>query len=338
MADLATAYLQLIPSLKGASKAISSDLAGTGGSAGNEFGEKMGGGILGKMKGIAVPLAGVFAAVKLGGMFSGYISEATNASDATDKFKQTLQFAGLKNGTIDSLTKSTKSYADATVYSLGDIQNVTAQLAANSVKDYDKLAIAAGNLNAVAGGNADTFKSVSMTLTQTAGAGKLTTENWNQLADAIPGASGILQNEMKKSGAYTGDFRKAMADGQITADEFNASIMKLGMTDVAKKAATSTKTIEGAWGGFEASVVSGLSVVISTFKPMITSFLTMMADGAEKGFGALARGAESIVPAFSNFSKIYNTSNNTIIIRGNDENSNFTCAHICCLDGFWLCQ
>ena len=43
------------------------------------------------------------------------------------------------------------------------------------------LAEAAGNLNAVAGGNAETFKSVGMVLTQTAGQGKLTTENWNQL-------------------------------------------------------------------------------------------------------------------------------------------------------------
>ncbi|WP_410954914.1 tape measure protein, partial [Pseudomonas aeruginosa] len=76
---------------------------------------------------------------------------------------------------------------------LDDIQSITAQLASNGVKGYDKLAEAAGNLNAVAGGNAQTFKTVGLVMTQTAGAGKLTTENWNQLSDAIPGASGKLQ-------------------------------------------------------------------------------------------------------------------------------------------------
>ena len=75
------------------------------------------------------------------------------------------------------------------MYGLSDIRNITAQLASNGVPNYEKLAEAAGNLNAVAGGTADTYKSVGMVLTQTAGQGKLTTENWNQLSDAIPGAS-----------------------------------------------------------------------------------------------------------------------------------------------------
>ena len=147
-----------------------------------------------------------------------------------------------------------KDYADKTVYGLGDIQNITAQLASNNVANYDKLAEAAGNLNAVAGGNAETFKSVGMVLTQTAGQGKLTTENWNQLSDAIAGASGPLQEQMLKNGAYTGNFRDAMQKGEITAEEFNQAIMQLGMTDVAKEAATSSQTIEGAWGNLQAAL------------------------------------------------------------------------------------
>ncbi|MEO5467974.1 tape measure protein, partial [Bifidobacterium adolescentis] len=156
------------------------------------------------------------------------------------------------------------------VYDLSTIQNTTAQLAANGIKDYTGLTEAAGNLNAVAGGNADTFGSVAMVLTQTAGAGKLTTENWNQLADAIPGASGKLQEAMLKNGAYTGNFRDAMADGQITADEFNQALMDLGMTDVAKQAATSTSTIEGAMGNLEAAVTGGLTDAFNQFKPAVT--------------------------------------------------------------------
>ncbi len=36
-----------------------------------------------------------------------------------------------------------------------------------------------------------------MVMTQTAGAGKLTTENWNQLADAIPGRSEEHTSELQ---------------------------------------------------------------------------------------------------------------------------------------------
>lgn len=200
----------------------------------------------------------------------GFAGDVVNMSDSTDKFMNTMSFAGIDTANVEKASKAARDYADRTVYDLSTIQNTTAQLAANGIKDYTGLTEAVGNLNAVAGGNADTFGSVAMVLTQTAGAGKLTTENWNQLADAIPGASGKLQEAMLKNGAFTGNFRDAMAKGEITADEFNQALMDLGMTDVAKQAATSTSTIEGAMGNLEAAVTGGLTDAFNLFKPAVT--------------------------------------------------------------------
>lgn len=200
----------------------------------------------------------------------GFAGDVVNMSDSTDKFMNTMSFAGIDTKAVQAAAKETRKYADDTVYGLDDIQNTTAQLAANGIGNYMELTEAAGNLNAVAGGNADSFKSVAMMLTQTAGAGKLTTENWNQLADAIPGASGKLQEALLKNGAYTGNFRDAMSKGEITADEFNKALMDLGMTDVAKQAATSTSTIEGAMGNLEAAVTGGLTDAFNLFKPAVT--------------------------------------------------------------------
>ena len=211
--------------------------------------------------------------------------EVIKASDAIDKFKSTMNFAGKTEAETEKATKAMKKYADETVYDLETVANTTAQLAANGVKDYTGLTEAAGNLNAVAGGNADTFKSVAMMLTQTAGAGKLTTENWNQLADAIPGASGKLQEALEKAGAYTGNFRDAMAEGQISAEEFSTAIMDLGMTDVAKEAATSTKTFEGAFGNLEANIVTGMQNILD-------------AIGKEKIIGVVNRFSEVVTIAF----------------------------------------
>lgn len=89
----------------------------------------------------------------------GFSAAVVDMSDSTDKFKQTMGFAGLDTTAINQATKATREYADRTVYDLATVQNTTAQLAANGVKDYVGLTEAAGNLNAVAGGNADTFKS-----------------------------------------------------------------------------------------------------------------------------------------------------------------------------------
>lgn len=235
-------------------------------------------------------------------------SDIIEASDSAQKFASTLSFAGLDTSTIDQLTDSTQKYADQTVYDLSDIRNTTAQLAANGVNNYANLAEAAGNLNAVAGGNADTFRSVGMVLTQTAGAGKLTTENWNQLSDAIPGASGKLQEAMKKNGAYTGDFRDAMAKGEISAEEFNQAIMDLGMTDAAKEAATSTSTIEGAMGNLEASVVNVGVQILDAFKGPLTEGMSSLAEG----IGSLPNLFEGFVssagPALSQMGTVFQSS------------------------------
>ena len=260
--------------------------AGT--SAGSAMGESVGKGISAKGAAIAGAMGGLAASIgsKLVDTIQGLTGEITDASDSAQKFASTLSFADIDDSTIKDLTASTQAYADETVYDLSDIRNTTAQLAANGVDNYAQLAEAAGNLNAVAGGNADTFKSVAMVMTQTAGAGKLTTENWNQLSDAIPGASGKLQEALKANGAYTGNFREALEKGQVSAEEFNKAVMDLGMTDAAKEAATSTATIEGATGNLEAAGVKAGMVMLDAFKPFVTGAI----NGASETIGQVTDG------------------------------------------------
>ena len=211
---------------------------------------------------------------------TGLVGEAVSASDSVANFKKTMNFAGFNNNEITNATDEMRKYADETVYGLEQVLNTSAQLASNGIPNYVDLTKAAGNLNAVAGGSEETFQSVAMMLTQTAGAGKLTTENWNQLADAIPGASGLLQDAMLKNGAYTGNFRDAMANGQITSDEFNQAILQLGMNDGAIKAATSTDTFAGSWDRMKAEVVSGLQKIIEAIgMENITGFINKVSEG-----------------------------------------------------------
>ena len=226
--------------------------------------------------------------------------EILSQSDSIQKFQSTMGFAGFDDSAIKAATKATRDYADKTVYDLTTVQNTTAQLAANGVQDYVGLTKAAGNLNAVAGGNAETFKSVAMVLTQTAGAGKLTTENWNQLTDAIPGAADRLMESMKQAGAYTGNFRDAMEDGQISAQEFSDAIMSLGMEDVAQQAATSTATFEGAWGNLMASLTGGAADLVNIFKPAITNSIGWAAAQISTWFSIANQAIGDFLNAFTN--------------------------------------
>ncbi|WP_138314844.1 tape measure protein [Enterococcus faecium] len=226
------------------------------------------------------------------GSFSELIGESVQASDSIDKFKSTMKLGGFGEKEIGEATKIVQKYADDTVYDLSTVSNTTAQLAANGIKNYTELTQAAGNLNAQAGGSAETFKAVAMMLTQTAGAGKLTTENWNQLADAIPGASGVLQEAMKKNGAFTGNFREAMEKGEISADEFNTAITELGMNDGAIEAAKSTSTFEGAIGNLRANIVGGINDIIKHL-------------GKDKLTGIINGASDSVVGLFRHVSDVF---------------------------------
>ena len=290
--NLATAYVQIQASTQGMGSDISRAL-GQAGNAGGAAGGKQATRGFTKNFAIGGAVAGVagVVAANLGGVFGGFISEAVQASDATNKFVSTMSFAGLDTGPIEKAKKAAQAYADQTVYDLPTIQNMMAQLASNGVKDYTGLSKAAGNLNAVAGGNAETFKSVAMTMTQTAGAGKLTTENWNQLSDAIPGAAGPLMKALEKANAYSGNFRDEMSKGAITADEFNSALLELGTKPVAVEAAKSTKTFEGAIGNLQATLVGGLTSALNAAKPAITGAINVVNTGISglfSGIGTLA--------------------------------------------------
>ena len=226
------------------------------------------------------PLALLGAAVGIG----GFASEAIAASDATNKFADTLRFAGIDDSKIKELGASTQEYADRTVYDLADIQGITSQLAANGVDGFDRLAEAAGNLNAVSGGTKDTYKSLGLAIVQVNGAGRLQTQDWNQIANAIPGAASKIQQALSDMGAYTGNFREAMAQGQISAEGFNQALLQLGFDDVAVAAASDVSRIENAAGNLQATIVGGFKDMIDLAKPQLTNFMSWMSDTLGQGF------------------------------------------------------
>ena len=286
--------------LDGAARAANKlgDNMGKAAGGAGRLGDIIKGSFLGGLAASAVQMVGD-ALLDLGG-------EALNAADSLTKFESTMSFAGFGTAEIEASRQAVQDYAARTVYDLETVANTTAQLAANGVADYQALTEAAGNLNAVAGGNADTFNSVAMVMTQTAGAGKLTTENWNQLADAIPGASGKLQEAMLANGAYTGNFRDAMAEGQITAEEFNQAIMQLGMSDAAIEAASSVDTIEGAIGNLKATIVDGFANLLTDGgMDAITGFINGIANTLQSAGQYIGPAIETIKSAVSGIGEAF---------------------------------
>ena len=272
------------------------DVTGSTSSWGSRLGESLTRGVGGALETIGkIGLGAAAAAVGgIGAALGAYIPEAIKASDATDKFQNTLKFAGVDPGKIKDLTDAAQTYADKTIYDLQDIQSMTSKLAANGVKNFDKLAEAAGNLTAAAGGGKNEFAAFGYAMVQINAAGKLMTQDWNQVANAIPGGAGKIMQALKDMGAYTGDFRDAMSKGKISAEDFNKAIMSLGFDEVAIKAAQSATTFEGAWGNLEASLNKELTGALREVKKPMTELINAVADNLVPQLGEkLAPAAQS---------------------------------------------
>ena len=243
---------------------------------------------------------------------SGLSKETIETSDSMYKLQAAMRFSGYAEDEIQRIagaTGSLKTYADKTVFSLQDVLSTFGSLSANGVKDADKLTEAVGNAVAVFGGGAKEYQGVALAFSQAMAAGVLHAQDWNQIINASPQLAGGLRKELiKLNPVLENDFKGAMEDGAITADLLGQAITNIGMTDMAKEAATSVTTFEGAMGNLEASAVSGMMNLYDTFaKPKVIDAINGMTSKVDAGFSKLAVGIPKAIEVISPYWNVLKT-------------------------------
>ena len=236
--------------------------------------------------------------------------ETIETSDSMYKLQAAMRFSGYSEAEIQRIAGATgtlKTYADKTVFSLQDVMSTFGSLSANGIKDADKLTEAVGNAVAVFGGGAKEYSSVALAFSQAMAAGALHAQDWNQIINASPQLAGGLRKELIKLNPTLGnDFKGAMEKGAITADMLGQAINNIGMTDMAKEAATSVTTFEGAMGNLEASAVSGMMKLYDTFaKPKVIDSINGMTGKVEAGFDKLSTGIPKAIKVISPYWDVF---------------------------------
>ena len=253
------------------------------------------------------------------GSMSGFAKETISTSDSMQKLQQAMRFSGEAEDEIQRIAGATgtlKTYADKTVFSLEDVMSTFGALSANGIKDADKVTEAVGNAVAVFGGGAQEFSSVGLAFSQAMASGALHAQDWNQILNASPQLAGGLKKELVKLNPVLGeDFKQAMEDGAITAELLGEAMNNIGMTDLAKEAATSVKTFEGAMGNMQATVTSGMMSLYETYaKDKVVGAINSFNDKVGAGFSKL----ESVIPkAIEKVSPYWNVlKENAIEVKG----------------------
>ena len=238
--------------------------------------------------------------------------ETIETSDSMYKLQAAMRFSGYAEDEIQRIAGATgtlKTYADKTVFSLQDVMSTFGSLSANGIKDADKLTEAVGNAVAVFGGGAKEYSSVALAFSQAMAAGALHAQDWNQIINVSPQLAGGLRKELIKLNPALGDdFKGAMEEGAISADMLGQAINNIGMTDMAKEAATSVTTFEGAMGNLEASAVSGMMNLYDTFaKTKVVDAINGLTGKVEAGFDWMSANIPKAIQIISPYWNVFKT-------------------------------
>lgn len=230
---------------------------------------------------------------------------AIKASDQIKVFKSTMQAGGFDNTAIKQAQQESQQYAQATVFNVDDILKITGKLASQGIRNYSQVSQSLGNLTAAFGGGSDELNRAGEQLVQVANKGKVTTEDFRTMTEDMGGGSKQLQDQLRADGAFTGDFSKALSNGQISAQDFTKALQEVGQQSWAKNAATQATTYKQALGTLQETVQNQLLPVADAIKPHFVGAVNGVTNSIQNsGLGdKMAKQVDSAFKALDRFEK-----------------------------------
>ena len=316
--ELATAYLTLIPSLRGATKQIESQLGGVDTSkAGSAIGKSLGGSIGksldlsaigaglsdagqkladvgGKLTaGITVPLVGATAAAGTFALKTASAAETTEISFTT--------MLGSEEAAL-SMMEELADFAAHTPFELSGLQTATRQLLAYgfTAEDVIPMLTAVGDATAALGTGQAGIESVTRALGQMQTRGKVSAEEMLQLTEAGIPAWEYLARAI---GTDTAGAMDAVTAGAVSANEGIQAIVSGMENDFGGMMEEQSKTVEGLFSNLSDAIeqplmklresdayerfADSLSDVVDAAGPFVESLLPHMEDGLDAVSGVL---------------------------------------------------
>jgi tape measure domain-containing protein len=233
----------------------------------------------------AAAVAGLGALAKMG------LSSAANLEQVQISFNALL--GGVEQGT--KVFKELQLFAAQTPFEFPDVASAgkrflafagSVGLSKDALIDY---LTTIGNVISVTGGGADAFGRISLAIGQIGSASKVTLDNLNQIADAIPGFSPI-QAIAKSLGISTAEAMKQVSAGTVSAQQGVAALLQ-GMRRFPGAAGAMEKqsqTLLGVFSTFKDTVGQALAGAFAPVIPKIKNTLTNLTPVIGDALGSVA--------------------------------------------------
>ena len=268
--ELASAYVTLIPTLKGASKSIQ---AAVGGSTATAAGQSLGTGLLGGLRPTFGGVAKLIGGIMGGAAVKGGVARAMKLEQAEYKFKA----MGIN---VEKAMASCTEAVTGTAYGLDAAATIASQLGTSGVKAGDQMTQALKSATGMAAMGGVELERVGLVFSKVAATGRLQGDELMQFTEMGVNASAALAKHLGKSQA---EVREMISAGEIDFKTFSDA-MYATFGDAAKGA---NDTFSGAMSNigsavsrltakFAAPALEGLRKVFVALIPAIDAVSALM--------------------------------------------------------------
>ena len=238
--QLAQAYVQIVPSMKGVGKAIDNAFDGPSKSTGQKAGQSIGSGLSGGFAAKVGAVAGIASTVfsKVASVVTGSLNSAISRADQMNNFPKVMKNLGYSSEDAAASIKKISSALDGLPTTSSAMTGMVQQLAplTSNLDQATNIALAFNNAMLAGGASTMEQENALTQYTQMLSAGKVDMQAWRSIQAAMPGQLNQVAEAMLGAGKNSNDLYEAMKNGSISFDDFNKKVMELNQNGFGKYA------------------------------------------------------------------------------------------------------
>ena len=238
--QLAQAYVQIVPSMKGVGKAIENAFDGPSKSTGQKAGQSIGSGLSVGFAAKVGAVAGIASTVfsKVASVVTGSLNSAISRADQMNNFPKVMKNLGYSSEDASASIKKISSALDGLPTTSSAMTGMVQQLAplTSNLDQATNIALAFNNAMLAGGASTMEQENALTQYTQMLSAGKVDMQAWRSIQAAMPGQLNQVAEAMLGAGKNSNDLYEAMKNGSISFDDFNKKVMELNQNGFGKYA------------------------------------------------------------------------------------------------------
>lgn len=287
--QLAAAYVQIVPSMKGVGNAIVSAFDGASGKAGTMGGKAAGSGFAGGLKAKMGAVIGAASAITSKAMdtIGSSISSAVSRADQMNNFPKVMKNLGYSSEDAAKSIKKISDSLDGLPTTSSAMTGMVQQLAPLTSNLDEATTISLAFNNAMLAGGASTMEQENALAqyTQMLSAGTVDMAAWRSIQAAMPGQLNQVAEAMMGAGHNANDLYEAMKDGTYSFDDFNKAIVDLNQNGFGQYASFAQQA-KDATQGIGTAIENVKNRVAKAVQKVIEAFGVENIAGAINGFSS----------------------------------------------------